>query len=296
MLHISTGLIFGGYQPSSSNFPCMSSFLNRLAGGIEVLRGPKYSCSSIERFRGLFTGHRHCSPQSDDILSLSFLGSRFEPLSLNLSNKAQFNETLSALLNAICSNLHRSLPVEKGSSYTDDAWSINLMTIGEFMELCLNEGADYKPYLAQVPLHRHLNISIPLFELLPSEMGEFITYFWVGPAGTLSPFHTDALDNIFFQICGTKKIVLVPPEASQVLKPKKGVSYSLRAYFNFSQVLTNTTDLKFDDLEDQKCLERNGFKPLEFVLNAGDILFIPRNWWHMVESLSPSISMSNWFG
>jgi ribosomal protein L16 Arg81 hydroxylase len=36
-------------------------------------------------------------------------------------------------------------------------------------------------------------------------------------------------------------------------------------------------------------------KPFDTVLGPGDVLFIPRGWWHYVRSLTPSFSVNFWF-
>src|SRR4029077_1058107 len=35
---------------------------------------------------------------------------------------------------------------------------------------------------------------------------------------------------------------------------------------------------------------------LDCVVGPGDVLFIPRGWWHYLRSESPSISINHWFG
>jgi lysine-specific demethylase 8 len=37
------------------------------------------------------------------------------------------------------------------------------------------------------------------------------------------------------------------------------------------------------------------FPMLETVLHPGDMAFIPKGWWHEVEALTPSFSVSFWW-
>jgi len=42
------------------------------------------------------------------------------------------------------------------------------------------------------------------------------------------------------------------------------------------------------------CLRVEEVTPLMVVLKPGDVLFVPRHWWHYVESLDTSISINTW--
>jgi hypothetical protein len=108
-------------------------------------------------------------------------------------------------------------------------------------------------------------------------------YAFVGPANTVTGFHQDIHDNWFCQIRGTKEVVLVPADQT----PKMSVSKK----YNLGSVLSNLNVSKLnvpsreaDSFAKTHCYHAR--------LEAGDALFIPKNTWHTVVSLAPSISLA----
>jgi hypothetical protein len=107
---------------------------------------------------------------------------------------------------------------------------------------------------------------------------------WFGSAGTSSPLHFDAPDNLHCQIWGSKQWVLFAPDDSAYL-----YSYPERTkYTHLSQV-----DLLHPDLERFPLYARA--TPIEVELEPGDVIFVPAFWWHFVRSLSISISINRWW-
>jgi ribosomal protein L16 Arg81 hydroxylase len=97
----------------------------------------------------------------------------------------------------------------------------------------------------------------------------------MGPAGTRTPMHYDSINNLFAQIYGKKKIWLIPP-------------YQIPYTYNLDFVFSNIKDLEDYDLATYP--EMSKATPIEVVVEAGDVLFIPVSWFHFVVSLTPSIS------
>ena len=122
------------------------------------------------------------------------------------------------------------------------------------------------------------------FSLLEAMTLRQVYFAWLGPAGTLTGYHIDWIDNILAQISGRKRVWLVPPSASRAMYPSR--KYDYRS--TLSEVEPSTWDAArhplFADV-----------RPTEITLEPGQMLFIPHGWWHRVESLSPSISI-NAFG
>jgi ribosomal protein L16 Arg81 hydroxylase len=93
---------------------------------------------------------------------------------------------------------------------------------------------------------------------------------WLGPGGSLSPLHHDTTHVFFNQLVGQKRYTLVAPWAADVLLGP--ISQPSDAGFD----LTQPGDVAVHTL----------------VIHSGQSLFIPAGWWHQVEALAPSISVS----
>lgn len=102
----------------------------------------------------------------------------------------------------------------------------------------------------------------------PTRMG-----LWIGPAGTHTPLHHDSDNSMFCQVMGRKRFRLAPPESLALLDRSRGV------YSHW--------DPRTDDQ-----LAQGPVTLIELTLGPGEALFIPAGWWHQVDALDPSISVS----
>lgn len=111
---------------------------------------------------------------------------------------------------------------------------------------------------------------------------------WIGPKGSITGFHCDWSENINIQIKGQKNFYIVSPK------------------FNDKMYISEKFErISWTSKVDLKKLNKNKFplfkkaKVIKVKLTDGDLIYIPRGWWHYVESLSPSIGISfhfwNWF-
>ena len=98
-------------------------------------------------------------------------------------------------------------------------------------------------------------------------------FFWLGPKGTLTPFHHDLTNNLLVQILGRKKVRLVP-------------SWEVGRMRNFLHCYSSRDPSDWDKADEDLPLM------VEVMISPGDALFLPIGWWHHVEALDPSISMS----
>ncbi|MCF7568619.1 cupin-like domain-containing protein [Sabulilitoribacter arenilitoris] len=105
---------------------------------------------------------------------------------------------------------------------------------------------------------------------------------WIGPANTISGFHADTANNVYAQIRGKKMFIISSTKFNKTMYPSKKHIYGAVA----SDVdINNFNNTKFPEFKNNK------FKSV--VLEPGDVLFVPQNWWHYVQALAPSISISN---
>jgi hypothetical protein len=102
------------------------------------------------------------------------------------------------------------------------------------------------------------------------------TFFWFGPAGTITPLHHDPVNLIFVQVYGRKVWKIISP-------------YFTHRLYNYQGVFS-AVDVEDPDYEKYPLFYQVPI--IEVTLNPGDAIFMPVGWWHTVKSLDISISMS----
>nr|XP_027194257.1 bifunctional peptidase and arginyl-hydroxylase JMJD5-like [Dermatophagoides pteronyssinus] len=203
----------------------------------------------------------------------------------------------------------RRVPVEIGSKYTSDDWSQKIMFIYEFMEKWIFQHSKPIGYMAQHNLFDqiidlHYDIDVPIYCAISDSSNDhdddddddkklnsainFEINAWFGPAGTISPLHFDGRNNFFLQVIGTKYVRLYSPETSdkQIYPNPK------------DSLLWNTSQVDFENVDEELHPEFKNIHPNlihDCFLNEGDVLFIPKNWWHFVRSYSDSFSINYWW-
>lgn len=146
--------------------------------------------------------------------------------------------------------------------------------------------SDRIPYLHDIPIFSifpRLADDINSFPVkyLPKwyrkEWWNFIQFF-MGPKGSLTPLHFDTLytHNLFFQVHGYKKFILIPDD-------KRSCCYVYN--WRWARVNPQNPDYEKFPLFRKVTIE-------EVVLEPGDILYIPPGFLHQVEGLSQSISFN----
>lgn len=111
---------------------------------------------------------------------------------------------------------------------------------------------------------------------------------WIGPAGTRTPVHCDYSENLFCQVMGRKRFQLYSPEAISVFQP--ALDFALyRDYI--PEFTAHERDGKGDALE--TLLANEPVKPkFDFVIEPGEVLYLPYGWYHRVSGLEFSWSVS----
>ena len=187
----------------------------------------------------------------------------------------------------------RICAIEIGESFDAPSFKHKLMAFSEFLRLSGldTEGAcpGYAAYLAQ-----HL-----LFDQFPELLGDLGSppwprgasavdppRAWIGGAGSRTPPHRDPKDNFLMQVKGEKFCRLYPPSSTMYTHTKPGLTHVSRVPLHA---------LGRYELGEQYpgFPSRGGFT--DVILKPGDALYIPRGWYHYVQSISPSISVNFWF-
>eukprot|EP01112_Ceratiomyxa_fruticulosa_P020231 TRINITY_DN683_c0_g1_i4.p1 TRINITY_DN683_c0_g1~~TRINITY_DN683_c0_g1_i4.p1 ORF type:complete len:450 (-),score=90.95 TRINITY_DN683_c0_g1_i4:174-1523(-) len=184
----------------------------------------------------------------------------------------------------------RTVPIEVGKSYLDENWGQKLVTLDSFIDDYILNGSDSEKdrgYLAQtqlfdqIPILRN-DIMIPDYCALDADDEPQINA-WYGPKGTITPLHFDPDHNLFVQVVGKKYIRLYSPEHTPSLYPHS------------SGLTTNTSQVDVENVDLEKFPLVKNVNYLECVIEEGQMLYIPRKWWHYVRSLSVSFSVSFWW-
>ena len=102
------------------------------------------------------------------------------------------------------------------------------------------------------------------------------SFIWFGPGGNYTPLHHDQTNNLFVQVYGRKVFHLLPPNQTPYL-------YNETAVFS---------PVDFRKLDQARYPLAAHATPIVLTLEPGDTLFIPVGWWHQVESLDTSISLT----
>ena len=193
-------------------------------------------------------------------------------------------------------------------TYLSGSFAQRVMSLGDFIaqyfeaegdDAADSGGDDARGYLAQHPLFDQVpalrrDIAAPFVcaartaedREAPDECerrDEPLASAWFGPGGTVSPLHNDPYHNALCQVLGWKYVRLYDARETPRLYRRPG------ALCNNSFV-----DL---DAPDAEAHPRFAAAPYhQAVIGPGDCLYIPRHCWHYVRSLSPSFSVSFWWG
>ncbi|MBU5616542.1 cupin-like domain-containing protein [Psychrobacter sp. TAE2020] len=159
------------------------------------------------------------------------------------------------------------------------------MRMAEFVDMIENGGDSNDYYMTANNTQQNINAVRPAFKDL-GDFGEgyrmltddptFNTYFWMGPKGVFTPIHHDLTNNMLVQVYGSKKVTLIP-------------AWQVPWMYNDSHVFSQV-DFPKIDLNTHPLMQY--VTPVEVTIEAGDALFIPIGWWHCVNGLEKSISIS----
>lgn len=141
-----------------------------------------------------------------------------------------------------------------------------------------------KEYLTTLNIfeyYPHLKSEVD-FSLFENETKTNEVTAWIGPSGTISGFHADTANNMYAQIRGKKMFIICSADFNKQMYPSDKHIFEAVA----SQVDINNFD-------SERFPRFNDVTFIKAILEPGDVLYLPQKWWHYVQSLDPSISISN---
>jgi len=100
-------------------------------------------------------------------------------------------------------------------------------------------------------------------------------FIWIGPKGTVTPWHHDLTNNLLLQISGRKRVRMVASHDTPLMRNHR---HCFSAW--------GSQDLLPGPAQDDKPAV------LECEIGPGDAVFLPIGWWHHVDGLDQTIGMS----
>ena len=147
-------------------------------------------------------------------------------------------------------------------------------------------------YIAQVPLSdmpQDVQLNVPTPECLASA-DVYNTSLWLGLEPTFTPWHRDPNPNLFYQIYGNKEIRLMEP--ARAMKLFKDVMQSLgkpsTPNLRGNEIMQGPERQAFVDAVWSPYTRRkmHEMKLFHLLVQPGDVVFIPKGWWHSVRSVA----------
>lgn len=170
----------------------------------------------------------------------------------------------------------------KGISYDLDwAQHVKQMTMLDFVESL--KDFDKPAYVRRQEVKRlpGLERDVRFLEMVGRQGVDTEMFVWFGTANTRTGLHFDFQDGVLAQFFGRKQILMVSPDDS-------GRVYPIPDSITKSAVCADAPDFakhpRFRDVT-----------VWEGVISPGEMVFLPRCWWHAINALDVSISSSfNW--
>ena len=204
-----------------------------------------------------------------------------------------------ASLDVFETHASKLVPIEYGTAF--DSHGTGVSTLGAFARDFLapsNAAHDGEPtservaYVSQHQLFHEIPelqslFTVPLYTLGRISVDTSAINIWLGTAGTRTSIHRDPYLNILCQVSGFKYVRIYGDDATQYLYPdvlREGNANT----FTRSPVDPERVDQKAHALAVKA-------EYVECILRPGDALFMPKNVWHYVRSLTTSVSINFWF-
>ena len=159
---------------------------------------------------------------------------------------------------------------------------VRTLRFGEFIEKVRNEGVTNDFYMTANNNSNNKTVLAGLWDDVV-QVPEYLDgrdplggFFWLGPAGTITPFHHDLTNNAMAQVIGRKRVKIAP-------------SWDLPLMANHFHVFSNV-DGRVTPASPHPSLDQPQI--LECILHPGEILFLPVGCLHFVEGIDISATVS----
>jgi hypothetical protein len=176
----------------------------------------------------------------------------------------------------------------QSNRHSDRDYEINVdahrhkILFSEYIDRVISEGTSNDYYMTAVNNNLETTALRQLLEdieIFPDYLDPHNTagvYFWLGPAGTITPLHHDPGNLIMAQVSGRKLWKLIPPYQTHLL-------YNYQEYYS---------EIDCDNPNYDRYPLYQYVQPIEILLEPGEAIFVPVGWWHHVRALDITISVS----
>lgn len=160
------------------------------------------------------------------------------------------------------------------------------MNIGDAVAQTLEKG-DTGGYLIGTEMYTRLpelltDLKFPEFQVSERLVKRL---FFMGPRGTYTQLHFDRAENMHAVFRGRKRWQLWSPQRTSSLRPT-----------DLEFVWSVASGFDLDNEKFRECAELGLPEPdLDFVLEAGEVLYLPYGWWHRVVTVEPAIATNLWW-
>lgn len=115
------------------------------------------------------------------------------------------------------------------------------------------------------------------------EFGGAESTLWLGSSGAHTPCHMDVYGcNLVAQVLGRKQWYLFPPTMTKAMLPTR-IPYEESSIYSMHNFYCSSVKITQD---------LSGVRVV--TLDPGQVLFVPRHWWHYVENLDTAVSINTW--
>jgi Cupin-like domain len=132
---------------------------------------------------------------------------------------------------------------------------------------------------------RHPKYCFDWFQFLPGFLLRPGPRLFIGPGGTTQNLHQDMWGTFFWmaQLAGRKRWILFSPDQKEFLYPPKDKTAAGSA----------PLPIQPDKPDPERYPLFKKARGLECICGPGDLIIVPRDWFHWVQSLDPTVSLTH---